>query len=306
MTSLLFSLALFALFYGRWPGYILLPAAGLLFLALRLWGKKHRHTHGALLSIDAQAQRSPLGACHAGLKICFCLLCLFWCVGANSLGFSLFIAVSMAALTVGTGRVPLRYYLSLMAVPAVFILLGTVALLAEFSTVPLGLLDVPLGRWYLCVTPAGQRAALLLISRAFGAVSCLYLLSLSTPMHRIIAALRRAKAPALVIELMYLIYRYIFVLLQTQHQMQVAAGARLGYRDARTALKTTGAASLNLLFLSFRTSADCFAAMEARCYDGEIAFLESDQKLRAAELAFAACYLAVSALVWYFVRRLGL
>lgn len=305
MLGLLLSLTLGLLLWGRLPGALLLCVCLLPPLGGWLGRGAHRHTHGAVLSIDAQAQKSRLSRWHGGTKLCFCLMCSLLCVASNSLPVSLLVALSMAAVTVGGGRVPLRYYLSLLALPASFLLLGAVAVALRLSAAPAGLLDIPFGAGYLSVTPESQRAAILLLARAFGAASCLYFLSLSTPVHRIVSSLRRVGVPALVTELMYLIYRYIFILLEAQHQLQTAAAARLGYRSVSIGLKTMGAASLNVLFLSFRRASDCFAAMEARCYDGEITFLEEERGPGAAQLCFYGGYLAALLLAWQIGRRLG-
>lgn len=306
VISLLFSLVLFLLLYGRLSLYILVPGAVILFILLYTFRKKHRHTHGAFLSIDSYAQKSPLNRWSPGLKICFCILCSLLCIAANSLWVSLFVTVTMALFTIVKGKIPFRYYVSLMSVPAVFILLGTAAMLIEVSAEPMGLLNIPAGTFYISVTGKGQAASFLLICRAFGAVSCLYLLSLTTPMHRIIAALGKARVPSLVIELMYLIYRYLFVLLDSQHQMQTAAASRLGDMGLKTSVRTLCSTSMNLLFISFRKSSDCFAAMESRCYDGKIAFLEKKSRITPAELLFTAGYLCLLVSLWMIVWRFGL
>ena len=306
VISLMFSLILFLLLYGRISLYILMPGAIMLFLILCYFRKKHRHTHGAFLSIDSYAQKSPLNQWSPGLKICFCMICSLLCIAANSLWVSLFVTATMALITILKGKIPIHYYLSLMSVPAVFILLGTAAMLIEISAEPIGILNIPAGAFYISVTGKGQLSSFLLICRAFGAVSCLYLLSLTTPMHRIIAALGKVKVPGLVIELMYLIYRYLFVLLDSQHQMQTAAASRLGDMGIKTSIRTLCSTSMNLLFISFRRSPDCFAAMESRCYDGKIAFLENKNRITPAEFLFMAGYLCLLISLWIIVWRFGL
>ena len=60
------------------------------------------------------------------------------------------------------------------------------------------------------------------------------------------------RLPPLVIELMYLIYRYIFLLLDIQHRMTVAASSRLGYASLRRAWFSFTHISGNLLAASFK------------------------------------------------------
>ena len=100
------------------------------------------------------------------------------------------------------------------------------------------------------VTAAAQARAGLVMSRALGAVSCLYFLSLSTTLPEILSVLRKARVPAGVTELAVLIYRYIFILLSACHAMRDAAASRLGYSGFRRSIRTTGAVYGNLLAAS--------------------------------------------------------
>ena len=115
------------------------------------------------------------------------------------------------------------------------------------------------------------------MARALGAVSCLYFLSLSTTMPEILSVLRRAHVPSVMTELAVLIYRYLFVLLSVYQSMKDAAASRLGYSGFARSIRTTGSVYGNLLATSFRRSGACFDAMESRCYDGEIRFLEREK-----------------------------
>ena len=293
----------FFLFYGRIPAAPLAVAAVGLCLLYAFLSRRHSHEHGRFVSIDLHAQRSRLNSWSPGLKVCFSLASALICIAADSVAVSLFLLVSMSLLTVCAGKTPVHYYLSLLSIPVVFIILGTAAILFEVSPLPLGLLDLSMGSWYLSVTAAGQARALGLLCKALGAVSCLYFLSLSTPMHLIIAVLRRVKVPGVVVELMYLIYRYIFIMLDTQAQMADAARSRLGYGHWYTALKTMLTSSFLLLFLSLRRATECFAAMESRCYDGEIRFLEDTPSLAGSQVAMAAGYCFLLCLIWMVAKR---
>lgn len=296
-TGILLGAVLFLLGYGRAQT---LPLAALCALPCLLAAvfRGHGHHHGAFLSIDQHAQRSRLNGRNPAVKALFAAGCAVLCVAADSPALSAYFFASMLALTVAVGGTPLRYYLRLLTVPALFILAGALAILLEISPAPDGVWNLALFGRYATVTAAGQLRALSVIARAFGAVSCLYMLSLSTPLHEIIGVLRRARIPDVVVELMYLVYRYIFVLLESYENMKTAAGARFGYRGWRAALQTSLQNARNLLFLSFRRSSDCFAAMESRCYDGEIRFLERTAPARWCEAVFVAGYLAVAAAVW--------
>lgn len=292
------SAVLFLLLYGRLPAGMPAVCAAGFCVACFLLRKRAGHSHGGMLSIDLYAQRSGLNGWHAGVKLCFAAACAFICVAARPVAVALFLFAVMTALTIFAGRTPVRFYVSLLLVPAIFIVLSGLALLIEITESPQGLLDIPAGGRYLSVTAHGQAAAFAVMVKAMGAVSCLYMLSLSTPVYRIIAALRRAGLPSVVVELMYLIYRYLFILLEAYRNMVAASSARLGYRSPGASLKTMLHGALNLFFISLRRASDSFAAMESRCYDGDILFYMKPQRVCRPQAVATVALLAATAGVW--------
>lgn len=91
---------------------------------------------------------------------------------------------------------------------------------------------------------------------------------------------------------MYLLYRYIFILLRVWQDMHMAARSRLGYVDYKTSLHTFGAVGGNLLAASMKRADQCYTAMESRCFAGEIRFLEEHKKCSLWQWAFGVVYLA--------------
>ena len=56
-------------------------------------------------------------------------------------------------------------------------------------------------------------------------------------------------------------------------------------------MRTFGSCCANLLVQSFRRAAACYDAMESRCYDGKLAFMETPKPLRAPETAASCVYI---------------
>ena len=113
-------------------------------------------------------------------------------------------------------------------------------------------------------------------------------------MPDIIGVLRRVRCPELIIDLMYLIYRYVFILLSLHHDMHDAAKSRLGFKDYRTSLRATGMIYSNLFVRSYQFASRNFDAMESRCYDAGISFLKQPVKVNPAHIAVFAVILGVS------------
>lgn len=92
----------------------------------------------------------------------------------------------------------------------------------------------------------------LVLARAVGAVSCLYFLSLTTPVPEVLSVLRRLRMPGVLLDLAILIYRYIFILQTACRGMRDAAASRLGYDGLARSLRTTGMVYGRVLAKSFR------------------------------------------------------
>jgi cobalt/nickel transport system permease protein len=131
---------------------------------------------------------------------------------------------------------------------------------------------------YVGIVKTGIVTAFRLFFKALGAASCLYYLSLSTPLVDILSTLRRLRCPKLLLELMGLMYRSIFVLLETAETMIIAQNSRLGYSDVRTGFRSMSALASTLFIRAYKRSEDLYIALEARGYDGELNVLEEPFK----------------------------
>ncbi|MDO4270847.1 MAG: cobalt ECF transporter T component CbiQ [Eubacteriales bacterium] len=252
--------------------------------------------HGAR-SIDRLAYASGMGGWNPAFKTVLSLGTLIICLAADRPAVSAAVIASLAALQKFKGRLPLRDYLGLLRVPLVFLLLGGLAVACDLSPVPAGDWSLSLHWFYVCASADSVRFALALVLKALGAVSAMYLLALTTPACELVGVLQRAHLPMLLCELMYLIYRFAFVLLDTHDRMRGAAAARLGWRDFRTSCRSFGGTAGNLLVMSLRRSRAYYDAMAARGYDGGIRFLEEDKPFcRASALWTAVFWAALIAL----------
>ena len=150
---------------------------------------------------------------------------------------------------------------------------------------PLEVFAIPFGSWYLTASRETLLYSIRVFVTAMAAVSCLYFLSCSTPMTDILQVLKKLKCPKLLIELMLLIYRYIFVLLDCAHSISIAQKSRLGNISFRQSLRSFGQLVSALFIQAVRRSGRLYDAMESRCYDGDIRVLSENRPPKKAELA---------------------
>ena len=113
-------------------------------------------------------------------------------------------------------------------------------------------------------------------------------LALTTPMVDITDQLRKWRVPQLFIELMVLMYRFIFVFIETAQAMYIAQNARLGYSNWRRSLQSLGMLAANLYLRSQARASALFTALTARGYSGELRVLTAQPTWSRRNLAIIA------------------
>ena len=257
---------------------------------------KHKHKLGhshdtGVFSIDYYAYISAIRDWNPMFKVFFALAVLILVIVIDSLYVSLFVLITMGFLTVVRGRIPLHQYISTLTIPIVFVLVGSLTIALSFARSPLGQYNLHLGFFYIYTNDADLLRMINLMAKAMAAVSALFMMTLSTPSGEIISVMRKVHMPKLFVELMNMIYRYIFVIMETNRKMHDSAESRLGYVDYRTSVKSfTGTAS-NLLVVSLKKANAYYDALVSRGYDGELRFLEREKKLDKEQIVLGITYI---------------
>ena len=226
-----------------------------------------------MLTIDKLCYNSKLRYVNAGEKFAFTMITLLLCVCSRSIVIACIVLTATGILTVYKGGIPLFRYVRFMTVPLAFLILSTLAIIFNISRTPLDLFAIPIGNWYLTGSKEAILYALQLILTSLSSVSCLYFLSFNTPMPDILNVLGSLHCPKILMELMLLIYRFIFILLSVSSAITNSQHSRLGNKDYKTSLKSFSALASVLLVRSFKRANALYDAMESRCYDGTIRVL---------------------------------
>ncbi|WP_425756616.1 cobalt ECF transporter T component CbiQ [Ihubacter sp. rT4E-8] len=210
-------------------------------------------------------------------KFAFAMLTLIFCIVSRSIGMGVLVLILNAYLTIVRGGISARRFVNLMLVPLAFLLLSTAAIIINFSHAPLDAFAVRIGDWYVTGSWTSIHRGVQMTITALASVSCLYFLSFNTTMTDILTVLRRLHVPPLIVELMLLIYRYIFVLLDVAYYITTSQSARLGYRNLSASYRSFAAMVQALFVRAMKRSRCLYDAMEARGYDGEIKVLEESR-----------------------------
>lgn len=257
-----------------------------------------------MITIDKLCYHSKLRYVNAGEKFAFTIITLLLCIISRSIVIACIVLTATGILTVYKGGVPLFRYIHFMTVPLAFLILSTLAIMFNISRTPLDLFAIPIGNWYLTSSRDSFRYSLQLILTALSSVSCLYFLSFSTPMPDILNVLGSIHCPKLLIELMLLIYRFIFVLMSVASAITTSQQSRLGNKDYKTSLKSFSGMASVLFIRSFKRANALYDAMESRCYDGTIHVLNETfppkKKNMIAIAVFEIVLLSLTVLIKYF------
>lgn len=228
-----------------------------------------------MINIDKYAYASNLNRIDPMQKFVFAILTLGVCLWADTLVISLAVFFIMGWVTIRSGGTPLSVFLKLLLVPLSFLLIGILTIAINMSNNPQSFFfSIPIAGSWIGLSRVGVVRAGQLFFRVLGSVSCLYFLSLSTPMVDLLSVFRKLKMPKLLVEMMGLIYRFIFVLLDTAETMLTAQNSRLGYINWSTGYRSLGALASTLFIRTYKRSNDLFTALESRGYDGDLNVLE--------------------------------
>lgn len=260
------------------------------------------HSHDGVYSIDYYSYLSKIRNWNPSYKVVLAFSALLFCIIADNIIVSITIILTMGFITVYMGGLKMHQYLSLLKIPVAFMIMGSIAIVLGFSFSPVGQYNLNLCWFYIYTSDESILQTINLILKAFGAVSAMYMMTLSTPTSEIISVLRKLHIPKIIIELMNMIYRFIFIIMDVQCKMKNSVQSRLGYIDFKTACYSFGSTAGNLLIVSLKKANSYYDAMESRCYDGEMLFLEEEKPIYNRQIIYFVIYFIMLISMWIIVK----
>lgn len=256
---------------------------------------------------DKTAYRSRLRNISPVVKIMFSISSMIICVVADSITLSVVTTATMLTFIIFIGGADAKSVIKLMSVPAAFAVTGAAAIALDIGGDGSDMLtSLCVKGVYIGVSGEGVKEAVVVLTRCFGAVSCMYFLSFTTPMTDLFSVLRRSVIPNFLVEITELVYRYIFVLFDVAENIRTAQESRLGYADITSGYRSTGMLISNLFARAFRQAERTYTAMESRGYDGDINIITARYKKSAAFNVFAVLYIVLLAAGAIICRKAGI
>ena len=272
--GMVIAIAVFGMFFKTMPTNYLLLASSLIVIFMGLL--KHEHSE-SLLSIDLISRTNRMSLLKSSFKISISMVLIVLCVISNKAIIGCLIFAISSLTLILYAKIKLKTYLRILSVALAFIFLGGLAIVFNYSKAPMDVLSINFAGGFLGISKISQIEARLVVSKAFGAISALYLMILTTSMSEIIYFLKKLHLPRVIIDLMYLIYRCIFIIYEMYIIMKRSAKSRAGFSSYKRGIRSTAKIYSNLLIRSYMSSSKMFDAMLARCYNGEINFLAEEE-----------------------------
>jgi len=221
----------------------------------------------------------PLGK----LLLCLSLLCGSL-LSKTILVPALVLIISLALLLYSTrGKFP-KIFIALALNASLVIIMGV--LLIAIVTPGKEAYSVSSSGFTLAATFEGISKASLVLMRSLAGFFVLIFFAASTPISHFAAALLQLRIPSYAVEMTILIYRYSFMLLELAAGMLVAADCRLGFKGAKTSLRTSGTITGSLFLRCLDFAGRAAEALESRGYTGSFPIYKKPAAVNLFWLAF--------------------
>ncbi|MET3557148.1 cobalt/nickel transport system permease protein [Streptococcus rupicaprae] len=154
----------------------------------------------------------------------------------------------LVPLTLYVGRIHWRSYVKWVAVSVPFVFISLVTILFSISrTLPAETLwSWRLGSYVLSIEPAAYQETLALLVRVYVSLAATFFLTVTTPFPQLISLCRKAHVPKELIELVVLMYRFIFMFLHEFLVMRDTLDLKFGFGGVKQSYQTLGLLSSQL------------------------------------------------------------
>ncbi len=212
-----------------------------------------------MLPLDAAAYANRWRARHPGEKAFLSLGLLSLAVALPPWPGAAVCAPVALVLLLGPAGVGPRTAWRAAKVPLGFVLVGSMPLLVTLGGDP-----------WLAPNPAGLIPAAELTGRAVACLLCLLLFAATTPLADLLPRLTRLGVPPAVSEVATLIYRMLFLLLDSARAVRDAQAGRLGFRTWRTSYRSLTGQAGSIFVRAFDRARRLESGLAVRGYDGDL------------------------------------
>lgn len=222
-----------------------------------------------MLLIDKYAYTNRLTNSNPFYKFVIVIISLGIATITENIYLNLMIFVLMVFLTTIVAGIPMDKYLKILFIPVSFLAISIFTILISISKTDIFIWSIHISSNYIGITRTSLDQSLLLASRAFASIGSTFFLGLTTPLNKLIKVFKKLYFPNSIVELIVLIYRFIFVFLEEANDIYLAQEMKFGYINFKNSLKSTSLLVRSLFLKVLLDYNELIVVLECKLYDGE-------------------------------------
>ncbi len=247
-----------------------------------------------MLTIDKYAYINNLKHVHPFEKAIFTFIPLLFGLIFNILSLYMFVILSMSLIIVFVARISFKFFLKILCMPLPFIIISIFTIILNVDKSPEAIdYGFRFYTYYIGFTKETMMNGLTIFLRSYSSIMCLYFLSLTTPIIEITWILRKIGVPAIFTEILTIIYRFIFVLLETAMLMKTSQNCRLGYSNYKKSYLSLGLLVSNLFIKAYQNYKMLSLSLVSRGYTGELNVLEESYTYSSKNISLIIIYFII-------------
>ncbi|EQK44664.1 cobalt ABC transporter, permease protein CbiQ [[Clostridium] bifermentans ATCC 638] len=180
------------------------------------------------------------------------------------------IMLFMTALILFIARVDMKLYIKCLKIPIIFLIIGIGLNLINISFENKDyIFNVNILGLYIGTTEFAVKSSVNILLRAMSCIISIYFLILTTPFNQLIIVLKKLHIPHTLIELMILIYRFIFIFIEEAEEIYKSQQLKFGYTNLMTSYNSMSLLIKTLFFRMMRRYEDMSISLDIKLYDGK-------------------------------------
>jgi cobalt/nickel transport system permease protein len=242
--------------------------------------------------LDDVAQNSTFRHIHPGTKILLGLGSLLICLVSPSPVVPLISGIILSLVILIPARISPLMYGELLLAPAIFTAFSIIVLLFMLGGGEVIWRFSPVSWINFTITEGAVRQSVLILFRVFGCTISLFFIALTTPVTDLFNIMKRCRIPLELIDLMMIMYRYIFITYEQAREIWQAQIMRLGYSRVKESIRSFSMLCGMLFISSWIAGEGLIHAMDCRCYNGIMPSLDPAGPVQMPSLILVLLYLA--------------
>ncbi|MEF9952874.1 MAG: cobalt ECF transporter T component CbiQ [Clostridium sp.] len=208
-------------------------------------------------------------------KLILSLGVLISTMAINNVLASVFTIFFIGYLNISLSRIGVRSYLLICLIPVGFLALSLISIIIQFNSSEyiayFNIYWIKVG-----VTYSGVLEGITIATRSLASITCLYFILLNTSIHDLIGFLRRCRLPIILVNLIEMIYRFIFILIDEVGRVYTSVLCRGGNRGGFNNIKLFSKALGRVITLGLSRVERIDNGLNSRGYSGSVYYLNRE------------------------------